>query len=58
MAGIHLDAPVVGMDSTPDGGGYWLEGPTGVFAFGDAPLKGSIGGTHPKSPVTNMDGDP
>jgi len=41
-ADFHLNEPVVGMASTPDGGGYWLVGADGgVFAFGDARFDGS-----------------
>ena len=33
---MHLNAPIVGMDS-PDSGGYWLVASDGgIFAFGDA----------------------
>ena len=39
MGGKHLDAPIVGMAATPDGGGYWLVGADGgIFSFGDAPF--------------------
>ena len=35
--GMHLNAPVVGHASTPDGGGYWLVASDGgVYSFGDA----------------------
>ncbi|SHE99384.1 hypothetical protein SAMN02745225_02198, partial [Ferrithrix thermotolerans DSM 19514] len=41
-----LNAPVVGMASTPDGKGYWLVAADGgVFSFGDATFDGSLGGT-------------
>ncbi|MHB1777707.1 MAG: glycoside hydrolase family 5 protein, partial [Acidimicrobiales bacterium] len=43
---IHLNQPIVGMASTPDGGGYWLVASDGgIFAFGDAGFHGSMGGT-------------
>jgi hypothetical protein len=46
MGGQHLNAPVVGMASTPDGKGYWLVAADGgVFSFGDATFDGSLGGT-------------
>jgi hypothetical protein len=33
------------MAATPDGGGYWLVASDGgVFAFGDAPFRGSAAG--------------
>jgi hypothetical protein len=44
MGGQTLNAPIVGMTATPDGGGYWLvAGDGGIFAFGDAPFAGSRG---------------
>ena len=42
---VPLNQPIVGMASTPDGKGYWLVASDGgVFAFGDAPFLGSMGG--------------
>ena len=42
VAGIHLDAPIVGMASTPDGKGYWLVAADGgIFNFGDAGFYGN-----------------
>jgi hypothetical protein len=39
---LRLNAPIVGMASTPDGQGYWLVGSDGgVFAFGNAGFHGS-----------------
>jgi hypothetical protein len=47
MAGQHLNKPVVGIATTPDGGGYWLVAADGgVFTFGDARFFGSTGGQH------------
>ena len=38
----HLNAPIVGIVATPDGGGYWMVASDGgVFAFGDAGFFGS-----------------
>ena len=35
--GMPLNAPIVGMASTPDGLGYWLVASDGgIFAYGDA----------------------
>ena len=35
MGGKHLNKPVVGIASTPDGGGYWEAGSDGgIFTFG------------------------
>jgi hypothetical protein len=45
MAGIPLQAPVIGIASTPDHEGYWLVATDGgVFAFGDALFYGSVPG--------------
>ncbi len=45
MGGRHLDAPVVGMAATPDGGGYWeVASDGGIFAFGRAAYAGSVPG--------------
>jgi hypothetical protein len=39
---ITLNKPIVGMASTPDGGGYWLVASDGgIFSFGDAVFLGS-----------------
>jgi hypothetical protein len=35
MGGLPINAPVVGMAATPDGGGYWeVASDGGVFSFG------------------------
>jgi hypothetical protein len=45
MGGVQLNAPVVGMASTPDHGGYWLVASDGgIFSFGDAVFYGSVPG--------------
>ncbi|HWE57689.1 MAG TPA: hypothetical protein VG435_19460 [Acidimicrobiales bacterium] len=55
--GDRLDAPVVAMASTPDGGGYWLVASDGgIFAFGDARFLGSTGGDRLSSPIVGMAG--
>jgi len=52
MGGTPLDAPIVGMAATPDGGGYWLVASDGgVFAFGDAAFAGSTGSEHLNQPI-------
>jgi hypothetical protein len=44
---IHLNSPIAGMESTPDGHGYWLYARDGgLFPFGDAAGFGSLGATH------------
>jgi hypothetical protein len=41
----QLNAPIVGIAATADGGGYWLVAADGgVFAFGDAKFEGSVPG--------------
>ncbi len=45
---LQLNAPIVGMASTPDGQGYWLVGSDGgVFSFRDAGFHGSATGALP-----------
>jgi hypothetical protein len=59
MGGTHLNAPIVGMASTPDGGGYWLVAADGgVFGFGDASFDGSMGGVHLTKPIVGMASTP
>ena len=44
---MALNAPVVGMAATPDGGGYWLVAADGgIFSYGDAGFFGSAGALH------------
>ncbi len=55
MGGHPLNAPVIAMTTTPDGGGYWLLGADGaVYAFGDAGFQGSMGGHPLNAPVIAM----
>jgi hypothetical protein len=57
MGGTPLNAPVVGMSSTPSGG-YWLAASDGgVFAFG-APFLGSMGGHRLNSPIVGIAATP
>ncbi|MHB1854131.1 MAG: hypothetical protein ACYCS2_03630, partial [Acidimicrobiales bacterium] len=52
---IHLNQPIVGMASTPDGRGYWLVATDGgMFNFGDAGFYGSTGGTTLPSSIVGM----
>ena len=56
-AGKHLNAPIVGMNSTPKGKGYLLVASDGgVFTFGGAKFHGSTGSMHVKSPVVGIAG--
>jgi hypothetical protein len=57
MGGRALNAPVVGMASTPGGHGYWLVAADGgVFSFGSARFYGSMGAAPPASttPIVAM----
>lgn len=54
-----LNAPIVAMAATPDGGGYWLLGADGgVFSFGDARFFGSTGALRLNRPVVGMAATP
>ena len=55
MGGQHLNAPVVAIASTLDGGGDWLVASDGgVFAFGDAGYYGSMGGRPLNQPIVGV----
>jgi hypothetical protein len=55
MGATPLNAPVVGIASTPDHGGYWLVASDGgVFAFGDATFFGSVPGVLPPGVSLNQ----
>ena len=55
MGGQHLNAPIVGIAETPDGGGYWeVASDGGLFAFGDAAFYGSMGGQHLNAPIVGI----
>ncbi len=54
-----LNAPVVGIAGTPDGGGYWLVGADGgVFAHGDAHFQGSLAGKALNAPIAGISATP
>jgi plastocyanin len=58
LGAIKLNAPVVGISTTPDVG-YVLAGSDGgVFALGDAAFKGSMGGTKLNKPVVGVSETP
>ena len=43
LTNMHLNSPVVGIASAPDGKGYWLVARAGgVFPFGSATFYGSL----------------
>ena len=55
---LRLNAPIVGMASTP-GGGYWLVGQDGgVFAYGGATFHGSAGALRLNAPIVGMASTP
>ena len=55
MGGTRLNAPIVGITSTPDGQGYWLVARDGgVFGFGDVDFYGSMGGTRLNAPIVGI----
>jgi hypothetical protein len=50
-----LNAPLVGIVPTPDGGGYWLVAADGgVFSFGNARFDGSLGNIALNAPIVGM----
>ena len=55
LAGKHLNRPIVGMATTPDGNGYWLVGSDGgIFTFGNARYFGSTGNVRLHKPIVGM----
>ena len=59
MGGQHLNAPMVGMAQTPDGGGYWeVAADGGIFSYGNAAFHGSPGGLHLNAPIVGMAATP
>jgi hypothetical protein len=52
--GTSLNAPIVGIASTPDHGGYWLVASDGgIFSYGDAGFYGSVPGVLPPGASLN-----
>jgi hypothetical protein len=50
-----LRAPVVGIESTRSGAGYWMVGDDGgIFAFGDAQFLGSTGDLRLNRPIVDI----
>jgi hypothetical protein len=50
-----LRSPIVGIEATPTGKGYWLVASDGgVFCFGDADFRGSTGAMHLNRPIVGM----
>ena len=54
-----LNAPIVSVEATPTGRGYWMAGEDGgVFSFGDAMFFGSLGDRALNAPVVEIIGSP
>ncbi len=52
---LDLNAPIIGMVTTPDGNGYWMiSSDGGIFSYGDAAFFGSMGGRRLNAPVVGM----
>jgi hypothetical protein len=59
LGNLTLNAPIVGITSTPDGGGYWLVAADGgVFTFGDARFFGSLGNLTLNAPIVGITASP
>ena len=54
-----INAPAVGVTSTPSGQGYWLSAADGgIFTYGDAAFSGSTGALHLNAPIVGMAATP
>jgi hypothetical protein len=59
LTGKALNAPVVGITTTPDQGGYWMVASDGgVFNYGDAGFYGSAGNIQLNKPIVGMAATP
>jgi hypothetical protein len=55
LSTVDLNQPIVGMATTPDGGGYWMVASDGgIFSFGDAGFYGSTGAIRLNKPIVGM----
>jgi ribosomal protein L24E len=55
MGNVKLNQPVESLVPTRDGLGYWLVASDGgIFAFGSAPFRGSMGATKLNKAVVGM----
>ena len=55
LGNLQLNAPVVSVAETHDGGGYWMVASDGgIFAFDDAGFYGSMGGKALNRPIVGM----
>ena len=58
-SGIRLMQPVIGMEGSASGNGYWLVATDGgIFSYGDARFYGSTGGLHLNQPIVGMAATP
>ncbi len=56
---LTLNAPIVGMATTPDGAGYWMVAADGgIFSYGDAAFYGSAGNLTLNKPIVGMAATP
>ena len=56
---MRLNQPIVGMATTPDGGGYWLVAADGgIFSFGNATFHGSAGAMRLNQPIVGIASTP
>ncbi len=59
LGSLHLNAPIVGMATTPLSRGYWLVGADGgVFNLGNASFYGSTGASTLNKPIVGMAATP
>ena len=57
LTGVRLNKPIVGIDSSPGGGGYrMVAADGGVFAFGDASFRGSAAPLRLKTAIVGIAG--
>jgi ribosomal protein L24E len=55
LSAADLNAPIIDMAVTPDGGGYWMLGSDGgIFTYGNATFYGSTGNIHLNQPIVAM----
>ena len=59
LSDLTLARPIVALESTPSGNGYWLAASDGgIFAFGDARFFGSTGNINLNRPIVGMAATP
>ncbi|MEM9608136.1 MAG: S8 family serine peptidase [Actinomycetota bacterium] len=56
---LILNGPIIASAATPSGNGYYMVGSDGgIFSFGDAEFRGSMGGQRLNEPVIGIAPDP